>query len=289
MEMPRKLVQVLFALAGNCAFLLGQPLPNKIYQGSLKQVCFPGLNCYACPYAVGACPIGSLQTFIVGGAYHFSVYLAGFFLLSGGMLGRLVCGWLCPMGLFQELLHKIPSRTFRLPRWFSFIRWPFLILLVILIPLITLKPSYCTWICPAGTLEGALPFSIFDEYIREMIGWIFYLKLGLLAATCAGSIFWFRPFCRIGCPLGLIYGFFNRIAVLGISFHPRKCISCMTCQSSCPVNLNPQAGEFNKNDCIRCLNCVRTCPNTSLTFGLTAKAEIRDKIQDMGYKMQNMG
>ena len=40
-------------------------LPNlfkgKIYQGNAKTVCVPGLNCYSCPAATGACPIGAFQ------------------------------------------------------------------------------------------------------------------------------------------------------------------------------------------------------------------------------------
>ena len=44
---------------------------GRIYRGPLKSVCVPGLNCYSCPGAVGACPLGSLQSSLSGVILHF--------------------------------------------------------------------------------------------------------------------------------------------------------------------------------------------------------------------------
>ncbi len=275
MDGARKLVQFACALIANCAFLFGQPLPSAVYQGSLKHVCFPGLNCYACPYAVASCPLGALQYFVAWGRYRFSLYLAGFFLLSGGFLGRLVCGWICPFGLLQELLHRIPSAKLKLPRALGKLRWAFLAGLVLLVPFLTGQPSFCAWLCPAGTLQGGVPLTVFNQNLRSLIGGIFHLKIAILAVFLAGSVFWFRPFCRLACPLGLIYGFFNRVAVFGISFRAEACVSCRACARVCPVDLEPSKGEFAANDCIRCLKCVRSCPTGALDFGFTARASAR--------------
>jgi len=271
MRFPRIIVQILAALASNCAFLLGQPLPGAIYQGALKRGCLPGLNCYACPYAIGACPLGSLQYFLAWGRYHFSVYLAGFFLLLGGLLGRFICGWLCPFGLIQDILHRIPSPKFNLPRKVGLLRWAWLLGLVVLVPLILKKPGFCAWVCPAGTLEGGIPLPTFDPGLRQLIGGIFFLKLGILAVFLLGSICVYRPFCQAACPLGLIYGFFNRISVLTISLDRKDCRSCGLCRQACPVNLDPQAGEFERGECLRCLRCVRACPTSCLRFGARAR------------------
>ncbi len=83
---------------------------GKIYQGNAKTVCVPGLNCYSCPAATGACPIGAFQAVIGSSRFKFSYYVTGFFILLGVTLGRFICGFLCPFGWFQDLLHKIPGK-----------------------------------------------------------------------------------------------------------------------------------------------------------------------------------
>lgn len=91
-------------------------LPNfakgGIYQGAGKTVCVPGLNCYSCPAASGACPIGSFQSVVGSSKFNFSYYVTGTLILLGVLLGRFVCGFLCPFGWLQELLHKIPGKKF---------------------------------------------------------------------------------------------------------------------------------------------------------------------------------
>lgn len=69
---------------------------GKIYGGNLKNVCVPGLNCYSCPGAVGACPIGSLQSFLSSYSFKFPYYVVGLLIFFGALLGRVVCGFLCP-------------------------------------------------------------------------------------------------------------------------------------------------------------------------------------------------
>ncbi len=268
MQILRRIIQAAATLAVNSAFLFGQYLPSGIYQGPLKQICSPGLNCYACPYAVTACPLGSLQYFIGYSSYHFSLYIGGFLLLIGTLFGRLICGWICPFGLFQDVLHKIKSAKARLPRPFRHLRWVFLLGFVGLIPLLTGKPSYCSFICPAGSLQGGIPFSIFSAQVRNAIGLLFFLKMFLLLVFAAGSVFIFRFFCQTACPLGLIYGFFNRVSVLGLNFDPDRCTGCGLCAESCPMDLRPEKGEYLSGACIRCAKCRDVCPQNCFRFGM---------------------
>ena len=114
-EWPRHGIQALWAFLTNSrvsGFVTG-----KIYTGNLKHACVPGLNCYSCPGATGACPIGSLQAVIGSWNFKMAYYVIGFLIFVGALLGRLVCGFLCPFGLIQDLLNKIPFpkkiRTFR--------------------------------------------------------------------------------------------------------------------------------------------------------------------------------
>lgn len=103
----RRLIQVYAALLYNAhakGFIQGD-----IYTGPIKNLCVPGLNCYSCPGAIGACPLGALQNALAATGSRAPWYVLGILLLFGLTLGRTICGWLCPMGLIQELLHKIPT------------------------------------------------------------------------------------------------------------------------------------------------------------------------------------
>ena len=112
---------------------------GKIFTGPSKAYCVPGLNCYSCPGALGSCPIGALQAVLGSRDYRFAFYLTGFFMMIGAVLGRFVCGWLCPFGLVQDLLYKIPfvKKLKKLPgdRWLKWLKYVLLIGFVILLPL----------------------------------------------------------------------------------------------------------------------------------------------------------
>ena len=81
---------------------------GRIFEGKSKLLCVPGMNCYSCPGALGSCPIGSLQATLNAREYRISLYAAGLLVVFGTLLGRFVCGFLCPFGLVQDLLFKIP-------------------------------------------------------------------------------------------------------------------------------------------------------------------------------------
>ena len=112
---------------------------GKIYKGSLKRLCVPGLNCYSCPGALGSCPIGALQAVLDGGKFRFSAYVLGLLMAFGTLFGRLVCGWMCPFGLVQELLHRLPfpKKRKNLPghRVLVYLKYLVLVLFVIALPL----------------------------------------------------------------------------------------------------------------------------------------------------------
>ena len=136
---------------------------GRIYEGKWKRFCNPGLNCYSCPAAGFACPIGALQAVSGSMKFDFSFYVVGLLLAFGVLLGRAVCGWLCPFGLIQELIHKIPSVKFRLKKGFLLVKYVILVVFVLVLPVVATnymgmgKPAFCQFICPAGTLQGGIP------------------------------------------------------------------------------------------------------------------------------------
>ena len=267
MFLLRRLVQFLFTLLLNAHW--GFLKTGGIYQGPLKSVCSPGLNCYACPAALTACPIGALQHFMASvragisfGQYQFGLYVIGFLGLIGSLVGRLPCGWLCPFGFLQDLLYKIPFLKLPIPRFLHYLKYLILIIMVLVLPLFLLDTFgygltwFCKIICPAGTLEGALPMLALNPVLRSQIGTMFYIKLSVLIFFLLWMMVSSRPFCRTTCPLGAIYGLFNRFSLLQMTVNKEKCVKCETCYHDCPMGVRFYQSP-NDSDCIRCFVCYR--------------------------------
>lgn len=252
-------------------------LPNffrgGIYQGKGKSVCVPGLNCYSCPAASGACPIGSFQAVVGSSKFGFSYYITGFLILLGVLLGRFICGFLCPFGWLQELLHKIPGKKLSTKKLkpLTYLKYIILLLAVVLLPALAVNdvgmgdPFFCKYICPQGVLEGAIPLSLVNEGIRAALGTLFVQKLFILLAVVALSILFYRPFCKWICPLGAFYALLNKISLLEIKMDEQKCVSCGKCAASCKMDVDVRKTP-NHAECIRCGKCITACPAEALCF-----------------------
>lgn len=246
---------------------------GKIYTGNTKIVCVPGLNCYSCPGAIGACPIGSLQAILGSNTYRVSLYVFGFISLFGVLFGRLVCGFMCPFGLVQDLLYKIPSgfKKKNLPghKYLKYLRYVFLLVFVVLLTSLihdvtgTGIPWFCEWVCPSGTLLAGVPLMILNPEFREAIGFQFYWKMAIMIIILIGSVFYYRPFCKYVCPLGAIYGVFNPVSTYRLTVDTEKCIKCGMCQKACGMDIKTFETP-NSPECIRCLKCVSACPAGAL-------------------------
>ena len=246
---------------------------GKIYQGAAKNMCVPGLNCYSCPGAVGACPIGALQGFLSGMRFRVPYYVIGLLLFFGAALGRAVCGFLCPFGFLQDLLHTLPSRKigkFRADRLLRYLKYAVLLAGVVLLPiLIKLTPVFCKYVCPSGTVAGLLLASA-DRTVRGSIGLRFWWKAALLAGIAGLSVFLYRPFCKYVCPLGAIYAPMNKVSLLRYRVDEDKCVSCGLCEKVCKMGINP-VEDANSPECIRCGACIETCPAKAITNSFQRK------------------
>ena len=271
-ERKKNIIQALATLATN-ANLKGF-FEGKIYTGNTKVACVPGLNCYSCPGAVGSCPIGSLQAVIGSKKFSISYYVFGIMILIGALLGRLVCGLLCPFGFVQDLLYKIPTPKFKIPakldRVLRYMKYLILLTFVILLPMFLVDafgngaPYFCKLICPAGTLGGALPLLAKNEGLRSTIGFLFFWKLSILIVVVALSIFTYRPFCKYICPLGALYSFFNKVGFYKMEFVSDKCVNCGLCERACKMDISVRANP-NSLECIRCGACTAACRHGALT------------------------
>lgn len=246
---------------------------GTIYTGSSKAVCLPGLNCYSCPGALGSCPIGALQAVLADRYYRFSFYIIGFLTVIGAIFGRFVCGWLCPFGLLQDLLFRIPFmkkiRTVKGDFILRYLKYLILILFVIVLPMAVMdvvgqgSPWFCKWICPSGTFFAGWPLTIMNENIRSATGFLFVWKNLILITLILLSVIIYRPFCRYLCPLGAVYGLFNPVAFYRYQIDTQKCTRCRQCQYTCKLNI-PVYDKPNSPECIRCGDCVKSCPENAI-------------------------
>lgn len=268
---PRRLIQLYSALLHN-AHLKGF-LEGEIYQGGAKAACVPGLNCYSCPAAVGACPLGALQNALAAGGHRAGWYVLGILLLFGVTLGRTICGWLCPMGLLQELLHRLPTfkiRKSRVTAALSRLKYGILAVFVIAVPLwfglardLPL-PAFCKYICPAGTLEGALTLLSHpgNAPLLSLLGTAFTSKFVILCVILLACIFCYRSFCRFLCPLGAIYGLFNRFCLVGVQVDPVRCSGCGACVRACSMDVR----HVGDTECIHCAQCMESCTQKAISL-----------------------
>ena len=252
-------------------------LPNfrtgRIYQGQGKIACVPGLNCYSCPAASGACPIGAFQAVVGSSKFRFSYYITGTLILLGVLLGRFICGFLCPFGWFQELLHKLPTKKLstRRLRPLTYLKYAVLLVMVVLLPALAVNevgmgdPFFCKYLCPQGVLEGAIPLSLTNAGIRAALGTLFARKLSILLAVAVLSVVFYRPFCKWLCPLGAFYALLNKVSLFQMQVDPNKCISCGKCAKACQMDVDITKTP-NHTECIRCGMCVRACPTHAVAF-----------------------
>lgn len=276
----RTLVQTLVALGTN-AYLLFPFGGSVIYQGPLKAVCHPGLNCYSCPGALLSCPVGAMQNFLAsirfytpGTIPHVGAIVVAYVGFIGTLVGRLPCGWLCPFGFIQDLVHKIPVRKLSLWEPLRWGKYAVLVVLVIILPLWLVDaatglghPWFCKLLCPAGTLEGALPMVLLKPSLWAALGFFFWFKISILSILLVLMVFVSRPFCRMLCPLGAFYSLFSRMTLVQLEFVEGNCVECGSCARKCPMGVKPQE-QHDSKECIMCLKCLDACQFRALQFGI---------------------
>ena len=269
MPCKRKWIQLYTALLYN-ANLKGF-VQGNIYKGNTKIACAPGINCYSCPGAVAACPLGSLQGAISSDKSTLW-YVGGTLLLYSILFGRMICGWLCPFGFIQELVYKIKTpkmKKNKVTRLLSYLKYVILVFFVIIVPVTyafrdTPLPAYCKYICPAGTLEGGmllLANKVNASYF-SMLGPIFTWKFLLMVSIMVGCVFIFRLFCRFLCPLGALYGLFNKLSFFGVTVEEHNCINCNKCINHCKMDTL----KVGDQECISCGECINVCPTDAIKW-----------------------
>jgi ferredoxin len=203
----------------------------------------------------------------------------------------MICGWFCPFGFIQELLHKIKTPKLKkspVTRILSYLKYVILVVFVFIVPFLyairkMTLPAFCKYICPAGTLEGGMSLLSYklNDWGLAVLGPLFTWKFLLMVSILVGCIFVFRLFCRFICPLGALYALFNRFSIFGIKLNRDKCVDCNKCIAHCEMDIH----HVGDPECISCGECIDVCPTNAIQWKgpqiLLPKNEIgEDKGED---------
>jgi ferredoxin-type protein NapH len=234
-----------------------------VYQ--LHFICLPVLNCHSCPISVFACPLGVIGQFAGVGLVPLTVI--GVMALVGLIAGRILCGWVCPFGLAQELLYKVPYVKFSIPRWTRFIKYGMFVGLVVAVPYFLSPefPLYFCRLCPVATIESSIPWAIVRGSTNPAH---LSVRIAILIGIIVLAMGHRRFFCKVLCPIGACLSLLNRFSAI---FPERRslCVECGTCNKVCPMESIPNEKRFGVYDdipeeCISCLDCQDRCPTDAI-------------------------
>lgn len=251
---------------------------------------FPFLNCQACEMASGACPVGMLQNLLARSILP--IHLIGSMLLFGLVLGKSICGWLCPFGFISDIVDRFSLKIWSIPRGLSNLRY-WVLAIVIIAPLsfafvgIADHNFFCSTFCASGKIYGILPYwlTTASDSFFPVSRWIsatggseaevlFHIVL-TLSMVLAMVMVSGRFFCRVLCPLGGFWGLFNGVSLVGIEHRRSACSGCGACEKACPMGVSRDfTGFVDRTSCMSCGRCIPVCPvgARKYRFGLGSPA-----------------
>jgi ferredoxin-type protein NapH len=226
----------------------------------MTHLLFPGLHCYACPWAITVCPIGLAQNLIIFGTVPY--YWIGMMVVYGLAAGRGFCGWFCPFGTLNDLL------SFRRVKMLSAVSYTkFLVLAGTLIAAWVFADTMFCKLCPAAAIEASIPYLIIGV---AKVNRPFLIHMGTLAGTLVGMILIARFWCRYLCPMGALLSLFNRVSFLRLKLDKNRCSGCTVCAAECPMGIEPHT-QYDNHNCIKCGRCVDSCHLGALSMDFSVK------------------
>lgn len=225
-----------------------------------------------------------------------SILMLGFVTLGVSLLlGRVFCGWVCPLGTIFDLYGWILKRLKMpiegpSPSWF---RFKYYLLFAILLfsafgvvsplmgfdPIVLITRVSATLIGPFERHAGELPWQIggMTSAHGALIDFsTLFLFMLIMSATTRLSRIW----CRTVCPLGAYLAIASRNSVL--KRDTSGCVHCNICTVNCPTGAisfeNPEV--YNESECIKCFTCSQACPVDANFFTFKSPIPAMTKSQE---------
>ncbi len=246
------------------------------------------------PFGIAFGGIDAIQWVLASGSFPFLAF--GVFFITGATVGKLFCGWACPVGFWQDILSWFPTNKIKVSgpvnndaRGFG----NFILYLVLILTAVVgtreargtnLETEIFTRIPygvvdPAGTMFITWFYAFFWGYLPgtngifvtlDVLQPLFFIKTVILFIIAGISLKIPRAYCRWICPTGALLAPIAKHSILTIKRNPLKCEDgCSKCEDICPtqVPILDEASSGIANElCIMCGNCVDTCPD-ALSFG----------------------
>ncbi len=220
------------------------------------------------PGVEGFLPISaliSLKYWIEGGIVN-TIHPSGLFILlailiSGLLLKKAFCGWLCPIGTLSESLwllgEKLFGRTVRITRWLDY-------------PLRSLKYlllfffAQAIWQIDVSSLKTFIesPYNKMADvkmylFFANISSFALWTIIILVFLSVVVKNFW----CRYLCPYGALLGAMSVFSPLKITRQRELCVDCELCTKSCPADIPVhKATRVWSDECMACFKCVDACP-----------------------------
>ncbi len=204
------------------------------------------------------CPLTAIQNlFIKWQTGYLLLFLTVF--ISALIAGRVFCGYVCPFGALQELLHLKKISLTIPPAWNRYLNKVKYVLLGYLLVRIIVTGEV--------TLQGYIPFKVLFAWGGTP------LSIGLSIALAILSLIIYRPFCRYLCPLGAFLALVSRLSIFKIRFNS-NCVNCLLCQKVCKSGaITGKPPRIDSSECILCGECLEECPKKAI---ITERITISD-------------
>lgn len=225
------------------------------------------------------------------------------FLIVGVLIGKSLCGWICPFGFIQDLVGFIKAKKMEIsPKTHEDLKFlKHLVLGITLFITITFSLAkflkthgnyekamgifaYApfTAVSPAETLFATLPkmvrnFSnaVMEKPVLDALAGVlnlpplFWAQLSILIGVLILAAYIPRGWCRYLCPHGAIMAVLNKFSFIGLKRDPVKCVKgeCRECVKVCPMQvriLEQPWEKFSDPECVYCLKCVAACQNKAI-------------------------
>jgi polyferredoxin len=250
-------------------------------------------------------PLIYITTVLSTRQFYTPFLLALFVILATALLGRVFCGWICPLGTLHNMAGTLKKKRLS-AKSYNLHHWKYIILIFLLVssvftlqisgildPLALLIRSLSlaiyplfqyatvsvfdaayTWHLPVVTdisefIYGLMKKTVlsFQQPLFNQAAFTGLIFLGILVLNLLERRFW----CKFLCPLGALLGLLSRYAILNRSVS-EGCDGCGVCRRACQGGAAPDAKEgWLKSECMACMNCDDACPQNAVRFGFSRK------------------